>query len=118
MEQQEALLRQTNSNPWFLFKQGVLALKDAKGNKIYSDYGDARARVVAWRDMPVRLRALLGDVGPARWLQHPFNGYSVHFFLRAFELGKPARSPATLWTSACPTRRLPAPKLSHAFQSH
>ena len=52
MEQQEALLRQTNSNPWFLFNQGVLALKDAKGNKIYSDYGDARARVVAWRDMP------------------------------------------------------------------
>ena len=88
MEQQEALLRQTNSNPWFLFNQGVLALKDAKGNKIYSDYGDARARVVAWRDMPVRLRALFGDVGPARWLQHPFSGYSVHFFLRAFELGK------------------------------
>ena len=89
MEQQEALLRQTSSNPsWFLFNQDVLALKDAKGNKIYSDYGDARARVVAWRDMPVRLRALLGDVGPARWLQHPFSGYSVHFFLRAFELGK------------------------------
>ena len=39
MEQQEALLRQTNSNPWFLFNQDVLALKDAKGNKIYSDYG-------------------------------------------------------------------------------
>ena len=36
MEQQEALLRQTNSNPWFLFN-----LKDVKGNKIYSDYGDA-----------------------------------------------------------------------------
>ena len=63
-------------------------MKDAKGNKIYSDYGDARACVVAWRDMPVRLRALLGDVGPAKWLQHPFSGYSVHFFLRAFELGK------------------------------
>ena len=88
MEQQEALLRQTSSNPWLLFIQDVLALKDAKGNKIYSDYGGARARVVAWRDMPVRLRALLGDVGPARWLQHPFSGYSVHFFLRAFELGK------------------------------
>ena len=88
VEQQEALLRQTSSNPWFLFNQDVLALKDAKGNKIYSDYGDARARVVAWRDMPVRLRAVLGDVGPAKWLQHPFSGYSVHFFLRAFELGK------------------------------
>ena len=55
---------------------------------MYSDYGDARACVVAWRDMPVRLRALLGDIGPAKWLQHPFSGYSVHFFLRAFELGK------------------------------
>ena len=55
MEQQEALLRQTSSNSWFLFNQDVLALKDAKGNKIYSDYGDARARVVAWRNMPVRL---------------------------------------------------------------
>ena len=88
VEQQEALLRQTSSNPWILFNQDVLALKDARGNKIYSDYGDARARVVAWRDMPVRLRALLGDVGPAKWLQHPFSGYSVHFFLRAFELGK------------------------------
>ena len=66
-------MRQTSSNPWFLFNQDILALKDAKGNKIYSDYGDARARVVAWRDMPVRLRALLGDVGPARWLQHPFS---------------------------------------------
>ena len=77
VEQQEALLRQTSSNPWSLFNQDVLALKDVKGNKIY---GDARARVVAWRDMPVRLRALLGDVGPAKWLQHPFSGYSVHFF--------------------------------------
>ena len=50
VEQQEALLRQTSSNPWFLFNQDVLAFTDAKGNKIYSDYGDARARVVAWRD--------------------------------------------------------------------
>ena len=46
VEQQEALLRQTSSNPWFLFNQDVLALKDATGNKIYSDYGDARARVL------------------------------------------------------------------------
>ena len=46
VEQQETLLRKTSSNPWFLFNQGVLALKDAKGNKMYSDYGD-RARVVA-----------------------------------------------------------------------
>ena len=38
--------------------------------------------------MPVRLRAFLADVGPAKWLQQPFSGYSVHFFLRAFELGK------------------------------
>ena len=44
--------------------------------------------MVADKDMPVRLRALLGDVGPAKWLQHPFSGYSEHFFLRAFELGK------------------------------
>ena len=45
MEQQKPLLRQTSSNPcWFLFNQDVLALKDAKGNKIYSDYEDARAR--------------------------------------------------------------------------
>ena len=58
------------------------------GNKVYSDYGDARARVVAWRDMPVRLRALLGDIGPAKWLQHRFSGYSVHLFVRALELGK------------------------------
>ena len=29
VEQQEALLRQTSSNPWFLFNQDVLALKDA-----------------------------------------------------------------------------------------
>ena len=79
VEQQETLPRQTSSNPWFLFNQDVLALKDAKGNKMYSDYGDA---------MPVRLRALLGDIGPAKWLQHPFSGYSVHFLLRAFELGK------------------------------
>ena len=48
VEQQEALLRQTSSNPWFLFYQDILALKDAKGNKIYSKYGDARARVVSW----------------------------------------------------------------------
>ena len=38
--------------------------------------------------MPVRLRALLGDIGPVKRLQHPFSGYSVLFFLRAFELGK------------------------------
>ena len=87
-EQQEALLRQTSSNPWLLFHQDVLALKNAKGNKIYSEYGDARARVVSWVSMPVRLRALIGDIGPAKWLQHPFSGYSVQFFLRAFEIGK------------------------------
>ena len=38
VEQQETLLRKTSSNPWFLFNQDVLALKDAKGNKMYSDY--------------------------------------------------------------------------------
>ena len=65
VEQQETLLRQTSSNPWFLFNQDVLALTDAKGNKIYSEYGDARARVVSWVGMPVRLRALIGDIGPA-----------------------------------------------------
>ena len=41
VEQQETLLRQTSSNPWFLFHQDVLALKDAKGNNIYFEYGDA-----------------------------------------------------------------------------
>ena len=46
VEQQEALLRQTSSNPWFLFNQDVLALKDAKGNKIYSDYGDSLEMLV------------------------------------------------------------------------
>ena len=94
VEQQETLLRQTSSSPWFLFNQDVLALRDAMGNKVYSDYRDARARVVAWRDMPVRLRALLGDIGPAKWLQHPFSGYSEHFFLRAFELGKMQETPS------------------------
>ena len=44
VEQQEALLRQTSSNPWFLFNQDVLALKDAKGNKIYSDSGRQSTR--------------------------------------------------------------------------
>ena len=79
VEQQETLLRQTSSNPWFLFNHDVLALKDAMGNKVYSDYGDARARVVAWRrDMPVRLRALLGDIGPAKWLQHPLAVATVY----------------------------------------
>ena len=33
MEQQEALLRQTNSNPWFLFNQGVLALRTRRGTR-------------------------------------------------------------------------------------
>ena len=68
VEQEETLLRQTSSNLCFLFCQDVLALKDAKGNKMYSDYGDARARIVSWGSMPVRLRALLGDIGPAKWL--------------------------------------------------
>ena len=88
VEEQELLIRRATSNPWCMFYQDVLSLKDARGNNVYSNYGDSRASVVAWKSLPNRLRSLLGDVGPARWLVHPFSRYSVHFFLRAFEIGK------------------------------
>ena len=66
--EQEALLRQTSSNPWFLFNQ-------RRGTRSTPTTG-----------MPGHAWLLERHVGSAKRLQHPFSGYSVHFFFRAFPL--------------------------------
>ncbi len=91
VEEQEELIRQVSSNPWYYYYQGITTLKDKNGHLVLSDYGDGRVRTTTWRDLPNDLKKTLsakGDMMPDTWAAHPFSGFTVHFFLRAFELGK------------------------------
>ena len=88
VEQQETLLRQTGSNPWFLFNQDVLALKDAKGNKVYSDYGDARAARGCLEGHACSFASASRRHWSREMVAAPRQRLQCTFLLRAFELGK------------------------------
>ena len=88
-EELNTVLRQASTNPWFLYKQGVLKLRDAEGGILTTNYGDGLARVTRWATLPAALRESMGsDFGIVQWLRHPLSGYGIHLFLKAFELGK------------------------------
>ena len=81
IRQQEELaeiLQPARTNPWHLFKSGLLQ----------TTYGDPLVRTTPFHRLPASLKdALGGEYNPASWLQHPLSGFGVHFFLKAFELG-------------------------------
>ena len=52
-------------------------------------YGDPLVRITPFHSLPTSLKnALGGEYTWASWLQHPLSGFGLHFFLKAFELGK------------------------------
>ena len=52
-------------------------------------YGEPLVRITPFHSLPSNLKKLLGDEFTwASWLQRPLSGYGLHFFLKAFELGK------------------------------
>ena len=53
-------------------------------------FGELMRRGTEWRrHTEIRLKNALGDEFTwASWLQHPLSGFGLHFFLKAFELGK------------------------------
>ena len=91
-QQQEELneiLRKARTNPWHLFKSGLLRRVDDTGMRMETPYGDPLVRITPFHSLPSNLKKLLGDEFTwASWLQHPLSGYGLHFFLKAFELGK------------------------------
>ena len=83
------LISQARTNPWHLMKHGFLHRIDGKGHRVYGLYGEAIVKVTPWEFLPKSIRSLLGEEYDwSTWLTHPLSGYSVHFFLKAFELGK------------------------------
>ena len=88
IRQQEELteiLQRARTNPWHLFKSGLLQRVDASGNKMET----TRLWTTPSHRLPASLKdALGGEYNWASWLQHPLLGFGVHFFLKAFELGK------------------------------
>ena len=86
--EQENLMKKVNSNPWFLSDQGLTRLKWPTGAYVLSDLGDGRAKTTSWFEVPANLKQSLSDMGPDGWVCHPLSGWSVHFFLKAPELGK------------------------------
>ena len=84
-EELNTVLRQASTNPWFLYKQGVLKLRGAEGGILTTNYGDGLARVTRWAALPAALRESMGsDFGIVQWLRHPLSGYGIHLFLKAF----------------------------------
>ena len=56
---------------------------------MYAPYGDALVKTTPFNSLTTDTRKLLGaEYHWASWRRHPLSGYGVHFFLRAFELGK------------------------------
>ena len=56
---------------------------------MYALYGDALVKTTPFSSLPIEMRKLLGSQYDwASWLSHPLSSYGVHFFLKAFELGK------------------------------
>ena len=54
-----------------------------------TSYGDPLVRTTPFHLIPANLKdALGGEYNWASWLQHPLSGFGLHFFLKAFELGK------------------------------
>ena len=91
-QQQEELnevLRKARTNPWHLFAHGVLHRTDGSGQRMFSTFDDPLVKVTPWHTLSKEMRTLLGgEYNWASWMSHPLSGYSLHFFLKAFELGK------------------------------
>ena len=91
-QQQEELnevLRKARTNPWHLFAHGVLRRTDGSGQRMFSTFDDPLVKVTPWHTLSKEMRTLLGgEYNWASWMSHPLSGYSLHFFLKAFELGK------------------------------
>ena len=92
LQQEEELrdiIQKARYNPWHFFNHGLLHRKDQSGNKMYTPYGDALVKTTPFNALPTDLWKLLGgEYTWTSWLCHPLSGYGVHFFLKAFELGK------------------------------
>ncbi|CAE7569747.1 unnamed protein product [Symbiodinium sp. CCMP2456] len=58
-EELNEVLRKARANPWHLFSYGLLCRVDSQGN-----------------------------YECANWMMHPLSGYGLHFFLKAFDIGK------------------------------
>ena len=77
-QQQEELneiLRKARTNPWHLFKSGLLRRVDVTGMRKETPYGDPLVRITPFhsRSLPSNLKKLLGDEFTwASWLQHRF----------------------------------------------
>eukprot|EP00439_Symbiodinium_sp_Y106_P039031 s2383_g4.t1 len=91
-QQQEELnevLRKARTNPWHLFAHGVLHRTDGSGQRMFSTFDDPLVKVTPWHTLSKEMRTLLGgEYNWASWMSHPLSGYSLHCFLKAFELGK------------------------------
>ena len=56
---------------------------------MFSTFDDPLVKVTPWHTLSKEMRTLLGgEYNWASWMSHPLSGYSLHFFLKAFELGK------------------------------
>ena len=88
IEKMQSAFDRLNANPWFLYEQGHLKLRNSMGRRVRTDLGDHPARCTPWASLDRALRERLGDVGPAEWWRHPLSGYSVALFLKAFDYGK------------------------------
>ena len=105
-------------NPWHFFHHGLLHRKDSTGNKMYAPYGAALVKTTPFSSLPTHMRKLLGsEYNWASWLSHPLSGYGVHFFLKAFELGRPilgaiyllsTRGLATMFPLSCRSSAMPS----------
>eukprot|EP00439_Symbiodinium_sp_Y106_P010123 s10289_g1.t1 len=91
-QQQEELnevLRKARTNPWHLFAHGVLHRTDGSGVAYKSWKLLGNHLVTPWHTLSKEMRTLLGgEYNWASWMSQPLSGYSLHFFLKAFELGK------------------------------
>ena len=56
---------------------------------MFSTFDDPLVKVTPWHTLSKEMRTLLGgEYNWASWMSHPLSGYSLHCFLKAFELGK------------------------------
>ena len=56
---------------------------------MFSTSDDPLVKVTPWHTLSKEMRTLLGgEYNWASWMSHPLSGYSLHFFLKGFELGK------------------------------
>ena len=83
-EELNEILRNARTNPWHLFKSGLLRRLDDTGMRMETPYGDQLVRITPFHSLPSSLKKLLGG----ELVAAPLSGYGLHFFLKAFELGK------------------------------